>query len=143
MSSNVDVVRRLLAAVEERDLQAMLDCYDDDVEINESGSLPYGGVYRGREGVMRHARAFVATWSPYQTETEHSLGAVFGETEDGTVVAVFRHRAVDPVRGHRLDGPEVGLYDVRGDRVVRSRMFHFDPTEVTGFLDAALRPSST
>jgi len=36
MSDEVAVVRRLFAAVEDRDLQSMLACYADDVEIHEA-----------------------------------------------------------------------------------------------------------
>ena len=49
MSDEVAVVRRLFAAVEDRDLQRMLACYADDVEIHEAEVLPYGGTWRGRE----------------------------------------------------------------------------------------------
>lgn len=136
-SRSVDAVRRLFAAVEERDLPALLDCYHDDVEIDESRSLPYGGVYRGRDGVLRHVEAFLEAWGSYQTAAEHPLEATFVEADDGTVVALFRHRAVDPARGERLDGPEIGLYRVRDDKVVRAQMFHFDPAALNRFLDAA------
>lgn len=134
MTSNVDVVRRLFAAVEDRDPDRLLDCYDPDVEIEESAALPYGGVYRGHEGARRHARAFVAAWGRYQTPAERRLDARFAEGDDGTVTAVFRHRAVDAEGGRRLDAAEVGVYEVRGGRVARSQMFHFDPAALTRFL---------
>lgn len=54
----VAVVRRLLDAVERRDLAAILDCYDPQVEIVEVASLPYGGTYSGLDGARRHAVEF-------------------------------------------------------------------------------------
>jgi ketosteroid isomerase-like protein len=139
MSRNVDAVRRLFAAVEQRDLETILDCYDEKVEINESGLLPYGGVYRGHDGVRRHAAAFIESWSSYQTPDECRLDAKFFEADDGAVAAVFRHRAVDPQRGARLDAPEVGIYEVRDDKIVRTQMFHYDPVALQRFLDACER----
>ena len=62
MSDDVDVVRRLFAAVEDRDFDRVLDCYSDDVEITEAEVLPYGGVWRGREGAAAHAEAFMRAW---------------------------------------------------------------------------------
>ena len=37
---------------------------------------------------------------------------------------LFRHGAVDPKRGARLDAPEVSVYHVRDGKVLRSQMFH-------------------
>lgn len=143
MTVNVEQVRRLFAAVEGRDLEGMLECYAADVEIHESGSLPYGGVYRGHTGAIRHAAAFVGTWGPFQTPDEHRLGATFLEADDGTVAASFRHRAVDAVAGRRIECPEVGVYELRDGRIVRSRMFHYDTGELTRFLQAAQSSKET
>lgn len=137
MSTNVEVVRRLFDAVERRDLPGMLACYDEEVEIHEAASLPYGGVYRGLEGAVRHASAFQTTWAPYQTPTEYGLRADLVGGEDGAVVAAFRHRAVDPGTGLELDEAEVALYRVRDDKVVRSQMFHYDTAALLRFLDSA------
>ena len=62
------------------------------------------------------------------------LGASVGETDDGRVVAVFRHRAVDEARGLWLDEDEVGIYEVRDGVVVRSTMLHADPERLARFL---------
>lgn len=136
MPSNVELVQRLFAAVEDRDLDGILGCYADDVEISESTSLPYGGVYRGRRGAIEHAAAFVNTWGPYQSPDEFKLDAMFLEADDGTVAAIFRHRAVD-AGGRRLESPEVGVYELRDGRIARSRMFHFDTAALRRFLDDA------
>ena len=52
MSDDVDVVRRLFDAVEARDLDRVLDCYSDDVEIAEAEVLPYGGVWGDGAGTV-------------------------------------------------------------------------------------------
>jgi ketosteroid isomerase-like protein len=130
-----DVVRRLFEAVEARDLEGVLDCYDEAVEIHESPALPYGGVYRGRDGAVRHALAFVEAWGRYQTRAEVRMDPRFAAGDDGVVTVVFRHRAADPRRGERLDEPEVSVYEVRDGRIVRSQMFHADPSALARFLD--------
>ena len=134
MTDDVDVVRRMFTAVEERDFDGLLACYSDDVEINEADVLPYGGVWRGREGVAGHAAGFMQAWGDLQGPGESKLDAQFFSDGAGTVCAVFRHRAVDPVSGARLDAPEVGVYRIRDDRVVRSQMFHADSAAVVTFL---------
>lgn len=139
MGANVDVVRRLFGAVERRDLSGMLDCYDDEVEIHEAASLPYGGIYRGHEGAVAHASGFQKAWARYQTPAEYRLDADFVADPDGAVVAVFRHRAVDPEKGRRLDEAEVAVYRVRNEKIVRSQMLHFDTAALLQFLEGASR----
>lgn len=133
MSRRVEVVRRLFEAVEARDLAGLLACYGHRPEIHEVPVLPYGGVYRGPRAARDHVEAFLRAWGPYQRPGE-PLGASFGEIDDGRVVAVFRHRAVDEARGVRLDEDEVGVYEVRDGVVVRSTMVHADPARLARFL---------
>src|SRR5262245_36458329 len=135
LSDEVDVVRRLFAAVEERDFERLLACYADDIEINEANVLPWGGVWRGPEGVAAHAEQFMRTWGALQGPDEARLLARFWGDGAGMVCALFRHRAFDPASGARFDAPEVGIYRVRGQRVVRSQMFHADSAAVAQFLD--------
>jgi uncharacterized protein len=139
MSDDVDVVRRLFAAVENRDFDRLLACYSDDIEINEADVLPYGGVWRGRDGVAGHAAGFMRVWGGLQGAEESRLDAQFLSDGAGTVCAVFRHRAFDPATGARFDAPEVGVYKVRGGRVVRSQMFHADSAAVSAYLSAVGR----
>jgi ketosteroid isomerase-like protein len=133
MFGKIDVVRRLFDAVERRDLETVLDCYDADVEIVEAASLPYGGTYRGHEGARRHAAGFVSIWGPLQTPAEHRLDAEFCDGPGDTVVALFRHRAFNPITDERFDEPELSVYEVRDGKVVRSQMFHADSLSVAGF----------
>lgn len=139
MTDDVDVVRRLFTAVEERDFDGLLACYSDDIEINEADVLPWGGVWRGPEGVAAHAAEFMRTWGGVQGAKESQLDAQFFSDGAGTVCAVFRHRGVDPVTGARFDAPEVGVYRIRNDRVARSQMFHADSAAVVTFLRNAGR----
>jgi uncharacterized protein len=139
MSDDVEVVRRLFAAVEDRDFDRLLACYSDDIEINEADVLPYGGAWRGHEGVAAHVAGFMHAWGDLQGAEEVRLDAQFFADGAGTVCAVFRHRAVDPASGARFDAPEVGVYQVRGDRVVRSQMFHADSAAVVEYLSRVAR----
>lgn len=136
MSDDVEAVRRLFAAAQDRDLDGLLACYSDDIEINEADVLPYGGVWHGRAGVAAHAAGFMRAWGNLQSAEDARLDAQFFADGAGTVCAVFRHRAVDPVSGARFDAPEVGVYHVRDQRVVRTQMFHADSAAVVEFLRA-------
>ena len=133
MSEKGDLVRRLFEAVEARDIAAVVSCYADDVEIHEAASLPYGGVYRGRDGALRHWERVISAWRPFQRGLKPNLSAVFVDGDDDTVAVLFRARGIG-ASGDRFDAPEVGIYQVREGRIVRSQMFHADTASVVSFL---------
>ncbi len=139
--SDVGIVRELFRAVEAGDLEAVLACYDEEVEIREDHSLPYGGTYRGHDGAARHAAAFVETWGPFQGDAERDADPTLLAGPDGSVSALFRHRAVDRRHGARLDSAEVGVYRLRAGRIVRSQMFHEDTAALVRFLGHAAAPA--
>jgi uncharacterized protein len=143
MTDDVDVVRRLFDAVERRDLDGVLACYAEDVEITEAATLPYGGTYRGRAGALAHSAGFLAAWTPYQGPDEIKLDARFWGDGAGKVCVLFRHRAFDHVRNVRVDEPEVSIYEVADGKVLRSRMFHADSAAIARFLRDAGSATAT
>jgi uncharacterized protein (DUF1330 family)/ketosteroid isomerase-like protein len=136
-ASPSDVARRLFAAVEARDLEAVLASYDPDVEIHEAGSLPYGGTYAGLDGATRHAVAYAGTWDPLQTDAERTLDWTVVASGDEEVVVRWHQRGLDPDTGAAFDGEVVSVYRVRDGRVREARMFHADTDAVVRFLGAA------
>jgi uncharacterized protein len=133
MSEKGELVRRLFKAVEQRDVDAVIACYADDVEIHEAESLPYGGVYRGRDAGLRHWKAVMGAWAPFKTGLAPDLDATFIDGEGDTVAVLFRARAIDASQ-RLFVAPEVGIYTVRDGAIVRSQMFHADGAAVARFL---------
>jgi uncharacterized protein len=136
MSENTDVVRRLFRAVEERDAEGVFACYDDNVEIQEAQSLPYGGVYDGAEGAVQHALGYLQTWAAYQGEAERDLAPTILDVEHDHVLVLWRQRAVDAASGEKLDLPAVSIYELCNGRVRRAEMFQ-DTASIERFLDSA------
>jgi uncharacterized protein len=131
---NMEAVRRLFKAVEERDLTGVLAAYDPEVVIREAESLPYGGVYRGIEGAERHARGYEQAWGRLQTPAERRLDATFLDAGE-QVVVLWRQRGRAADGSREFDMPAVSVYRLRGGRVVESQMFHADASAVRRFLD--------
>jgi uncharacterized protein len=69
---NVETIRGLFRGVEERDLEAYLAVGHPEVVIREPDSLPYGGEYRGLDGLRRHAAGWMRTWAALQPGKEGS-----------------------------------------------------------------------
>lgn len=134
---NVKVVQSLFRGVEERDLEAYLSAWDREiVVVCEPDSLPYGGKFRGSEGVRRHAAAWLRTWSPLQPGDERKLGAAFVGAGDDVVVR-WRLRARAPDGERTLDMPMVSLYKVCDGKVKLAQMFYSDTAEMLRFLKGA------
>jgi ketosteroid isomerase-like protein len=133
--ADADLVRRLFTAVERRDRQAVLDTYASDVVIREAASLPYGGVYHGHNGAMRHARTYAATWDHLQSTEDRGLEPRI-RSHDGQVVVSWQQKATAG-DGRRLDVPVVDLIGVHDGRVASLEMFPQDTAAVLGFLEAA------
>jgi uncharacterized protein len=68
-AENIETVRRLFQAVEERDLADTLAVYDPGIVIREASFLPYGGIYHGREGAKQHGIGAAFAWDKFHPET--------------------------------------------------------------------------
>ncbi len=132
-TENVETVRRLFKTVEARDLAGMLAVYDHEIVIREASFLPYGGVHHGHEGAKLHAMSFVSTWNKFQPTDEKLTDAVFIDAGD-RVVVLFRLKGLASKSGRKIDVPVVGVYQVRGGKVVESQMFYSDTSEILQFI---------
>jgi uncharacterized protein len=133
---NVETVRSLFWGVEKRDLGAYIAAGHPEVVIREPGSLPYGGEYRGLEGMRRHAAGWMRTWAALQPGDERNSDAAFIDAGDH-VVARWRLRARAPAGDGMLDMPMVGIYELRDGKLVGAQMFYSDTAEVLRFLEGA------
>lgn len=137
VEGNIGLVLESFRAVERRDARQLIAVYHPDIEFHDAPSLPYGGVIRGRPGMESHDRAWARTWAPLQpTDAERRMDPRVVAATEREVVVLYRQRAVGP-GGERLDGPVVGLYEVRDGKLIRAQMFHYDTAAIVGFLATA------
>jgi ketosteroid isomerase-like protein len=69
----VELVRRLRAAAERRDSEAVFALYDPDIVWSSAGShgaLELGGSYHGHDGVRQFFRDFLESFKGYQAHAE-------------------------------------------------------------------------
>jgi ketosteroid isomerase-like protein len=125
------VVRKVFDAVRARDLDLLLDLYDDSIVIEEDPLLPYGGSHRGRDGAIDHSIGFAQTWDRYQTENMRDPRE---RILDGgsTPVAIWTLRAAR--EGTSLGKTAATLFEVRAGKVTHLRMLHADPAGTVRFL---------
>jgi ketosteroid isomerase-like protein len=127
-------VRKLFQAAARRDAGGYFAAYHTDAVISEAPSLPYGGDYRGAEGVMRHAEGFRSTWDRYQPEASRDLQPEFLAVGD-RVIVLWRFRAQGQ-GGDSIDLPAISVYRLCDGAIIESRMFHFDTVQLVRFLSS-------
>jgi uncharacterized protein len=122
---NLAVIRRLYAALTTRDVGVIEQVFAPDVEIFQTPELPWGGTFRGRDGLFTF----------FLTLAEHLESAV---THEGMFAAgdhVVQHgRTKGKVRESQVafDIDEVHVFELRDGRVVRFAAYIDTP----GMLDA-------
>jgi hypothetical protein len=142
MGSDAEVVLGVIQAVEERDGEKLFELYQEDVQLHDAPSLPYGGVVDGVPSLQEQLEGapentWLGTWGPVQpTEAERRFDPRVISEKDGEVVVLYHMRAVAP-GGERFESPVIGLYEVRDGKLARAQMFHYDTAAINAFLERA------
>jgi steroid delta-isomerase-like uncharacterized protein len=121
---NVELVRRAIAAVNERDIDAYLACCTDDVQL-VTPLAEIGGSYDGHEAVRRFFADINDTSPDFQLTAER-IEAVGNER----VLAFLRVSATGRASGipAAVETPTGNVYDIANGRISRLRIF-FDRDE--------------
>ena len=115
---NVEVVRQVVQAFNRRDLPAMTERFDPDIEWTPGGPAAVErGVYRGREEV---SNGFADTWEAWEV-----FALVEEEVRDldEAILWLGRTRLRGGASHVELDEEFAILFELRGDRIVLMRGF--------------------
>lgn len=72
---NVDAVRMAYEAINSGDPSPVLEAVHEEMEFQEPASLPYGGTYRGPDGMGQLFSALAENWDGLHLEIEELLDA--------------------------------------------------------------------
>lgn len=115
-----DIVTRFYEHMAAGNFTEVLASFHDEAEIHEPECLPYGGVYRGIEGVKQlFSRA-----AQYIDTRVFSVEVVCAQGERAVTVL---HTAT---RGQRVPVTVAEQVELRDGKLWRVRVFLFDPTVV-------------
>jgi uncharacterized protein len=109
-AENVQVLRDGYAAFARQDVPAVLAAFDEGIQWNVPGSLPFGGTFHGHEGVMRFFGKLAESWQDLSVEPEEFIDA------GDTVVVVARDRGTGV--GGALETQTVHLWRMRDGKAV-------------------------
>jgi hypothetical protein len=109
---NVELVRRLYAALEAIDLETILELFDADVEVHQTEELPWGGDFQGHDGLGRFFGLLRENITSKVTiQTLYAAG--------DEVVQIGRTAGTVNGTGVPFDVQEMHLLTVRDGKVVR------------------------
>jgi uncharacterized protein len=115
---NVDIVRRATDPFNRRDIPALLELLDPDVEWIPIMAALEGRVYRGHEGVRRWFEDLAADWESFETS-----GVEYRDLGD-RVLVFGSWRARGRASGVELENrPASWLIDLKGGKIVRLQTF--------------------
>lgn len=115
---NVEVVKRLMEAVDRRDIDAFAAVTTPDFEwFPVFAARVEGDVYRGREGIETFLGEVDETWEEFRPlpEEYRDLGH--------RVLGLGRLRTRGRASGAPSDSPWGGVYDLRDGKVSRIRTY--------------------
>jgi ketosteroid isomerase-like protein len=116
---DVEVVRRAIAALNERDIDGYLACCADDVQL-VTPLAEIGGVYDGKEAIRRFFADMDDTSPDFHIVTER-LESISGDR----VLGFLRISATGRASGlpAAVDTPTGNVYDMADGKIARVRIF--------------------
>ena len=121
-TENVQIVRRLVEAFNDRDLEAMFAVLHPQAELHPLRAQLEGKAYVGHDGLRELLADFDQDWEYVQMDPEDFRGT------DDSVVVLGRLRARARASGMDLDVPMGFVWTLRERKVVRGRTFS-DPAD--------------
>lgn len=120
MSQNVEIVRRLQAAWDRRDVDAVLELVHEEAEWHPAltaGGLE-GTVFRGPAGIRSYLRQLDEVWAELTSHVEE-----LRDLGEGRVLMLARLHAIGRESGAAVDHPTGLLFTIEDRKIVLMRAF--------------------
>ncbi|MFF5720303.1 nuclear transport factor 2 family protein [Streptomyces buecherae] len=104
----------------EASFEILAPFFAPDVTLHQADGLPYGGTWRGHDGVRRFFLAMARTWESFEMVEQEFLAT--GET----AVVLTHVRARARATGRELGFPILQTVTVEGGRITEVRPFYWD-----------------
>lgn len=116
--TNIEVIKELYRTFREKDYDAFARICTSDVEWIQNEGFPRGAVRKGAGSVVEGVfKTFNDDWKTFSYEIDEFLEA------GNTIVVVGAYTGYHRVSGKSLRATAAHIYDLRGGKVFRFRMF--------------------
>jgi ketosteroid isomerase-like protein len=96
-----------------------------DVELHQADALPYGGIWRGHDGMEQFFIAMSQTWEVFEMVEQEFLSTT------GTAVVLTQVHARARATGRELDFPILQTIRVVSGRIADVRPFYWDTAAIS------------
>jgi ketosteroid isomerase-like protein len=96
-----------------------------DVELHQADGLPYGGIWRGHDGLERFFVTMSQTWAAFDLSDQEFLAT----TPELAIVLTHVHARVRAT-GKELDFPILQLLRIKDGRIAEVRPFYWDTAAI-------------
>lgn len=127
-AQNIALVQSLYAAFFRRDVLAIAQLVAPDLEISQSPELPWGGTYRGIEGLQQFFGKLREHLDNAALPIERYLDA------GDHVVAIGRTQGKVKATGKPFDVPLAHVWQIKDGRAVRFTPFIDHPTMLASLM---------
>lgn len=143
MTDPLAVLKRMYAAEAEylaaggpghASFELMAPFFASDVVLHQAVALPYGGTWRGHDGMERFFLAMSQAWEAFDMVEQDFLGT------EGTPVVLTQVHARARATGQELDFPILQTISVKDGRICEVRPFYWDTAAIAR---ACTSPTST
>jgi ketosteroid isomerase-like protein len=117
-SANVEIAKRVIDAFNRRDVDAIFECVNQDVEWFPAMPVTFGGGLRGREGIEAYIREVSDTWEEYRV-----VGEDFRDLGDDQVLVLSRVEGRGAGSGGLVDAAMGQIFDFRECKIARVRTY--------------------
>ena len=116
---HVEIARRVIDAFNRRDVDAIFECVNPDVEWLPAMPVTFGGgPLRGREGIESYIREVTDTWKEYRV-----VGQDFRDLGEEEVLVLSRIEGRGAGSGGLVDAAMGQIFDFRDGKIARVRTY--------------------
>ena len=126
MGEALDVFHKLVAALKAGDDDATRALIDPDFVMHEDPSMPYGGIYRGPDGMLTLAKTVWSVWGGAHFELLHQLEEAGGQR----MCTVNRFRGTPGKSKTEIEALINEIWTVRDGRMIEGRVWYYDATRI-------------
>lgn len=131
MALTAQTVQTLYADLSQGNLSRILSIIDSNTVIYKPDSLPYGGVYKGRDGLISLMTAVNQTWASMQVIPASVIASEKEIVVTGECIGKTRKTAKE------VSIPFVHLWKLLPGLVTEIRLFYWDTAHMLTYLSAA------
>ncbi len=104
--------------------ESLAPFFASDVVLHQAEGLPYGGTWRGHDGMERFFTAMSRTWASFEMLEQDFLAT------DDPIVVLTQVRARARATGRELEFPILQTITVEDGRITDVRPFYWDTAEI-------------